>query len=317
MKILKDIKAFYNKDTDLIDDLPEAVVKLHKLHSRSENPNDPALVNRRIDTGAVMPVPRMAADIVERSEALMPVPKKPTSTPYCPQKEIVKRDKILALWNTDDGEFIGQVPPSSVEYRYKRFVDEYLIDFDHVRAAMACGLCCELETAKKDGDMLRVRLASVIAARTSTLAGRCGIYAEHVLKEIKHIASSNMAVYEPFLTGRCRLAELPYKAQVAIKEVKVKAIFTGKGDERDYIGDEITIKLYDKMDALKVIGGHLGVINTKVEDNKASSSKAPVIILYGDTKTVQILNTEGMSGMAQKKKIKEPEEFIEAEIVKN
>ena len=130
-----------------------------------------------------------------------------------------------------------------------------------------------------------------------------------LFRSIKHIAKSNMAVYEPFLTGRCSLTDLPYAAQVAIKEVKVKAIFTGNGEEREYIGDEVTIKLYNKLDALKVIGGDLGVVNTRTEDNSVQASRAPQIILYGDVENVQILNTEGMSGMAKK------EEFIEAEVV--
>jgi len=310
MKILKDLKAFYNKDIDPIEKLPAAVAKVHQVNSRSDNQEDPAITNRRIDTGPVMPIPKTATTIVERVESQMPLPKISTALSV-PKKAKVKEDKILAMWDKDNGEFIGKVPPSSLEYKYKRFVDEYLIDYDHARAAMACGIACEIKTAKREGNLLRTRLAPVIAARTSTLAGRCGIYAKDVLKEINHIANSNMAVYEPFLTGKCGLTDLPIEAQKAIKEVKVRAIYTGKGDEREYVGDEITIKLYNKLDALKVMGGHLGVINTKTEDNTASSSRAPVIILYGNSTEAQNLNTEGMSGMGKKPS----EEFIEAEVV--
>jgi len=307
MALLKDLKNFYNKDIDPPSGIPAAVAMVHQANTRVGNPDDLAITNRRIDTGAVMPIPKTAIAAVERV-GLMPIPKKQK----IPKKlKVVKKDKLLELWDKDNGEFTGHVPPSSIEYQYKRFVDEYLIDYDHIRAAMACGLACELKTAKRDGDYLRTRLAPVIAARTRTLAGRCGIFAEDVLKEINHIAKSNMAVYEPFLTGRCSLTDLPYAAQVAIKEVKVKAIFTGKGEERKYIGDEVTIKLYNKLDALKVIGGDLGVINTRTEDNSVQSNRAPVIVLYGDVENVQILNTEGMSGMAKKP----PEEFIEAEVV--
>ena len=306
MAKLTELKHYFNKDTDPTTNLSEAVAKVHKANSRADNPDDLAIINRRIDTGSSMPIPKTAVAAVERV-GLMPVPKKQK----IPKKlKVVKKDKLLELWDKDNGEFTGQVAPSSIEYQYKRFVDEYLIDFDHVRAAMACGLACEIKTAKRDRDLLRTRLAPVISARTRTLAGRCGIYAEDVLKEINHIAKSNMAVYEPFLTGKCSLTDLPYAAQVAIKEVKVKAIFTGKGEEKEYIGDEVTIKLYNKLDALKVIGGDLGVINTRTEDNSVQANRAPVIVLYGDVENVQILNTEGMSGMAKKQ-----EEFIEAEVV--
>jgi len=306
MAKLTELKHYFNKLMDPHSGLSAAVKKVHQANSRADNPDDLAITNRRIDTGSTMPIPKTAIAAVERV-GLMPLPN-PTNK-KTPKKAIVKKDKLLELWDKDNGEFTGQVAPSSIEYRYKRFVDEYLIDYDHVRAAMACGLACELKTAKRDGDHLRTRLAPVIAARTRTLAGRCGIYAEDVLKEINHIAKSNMAVYEPFLTGRCSLTDLPYAAQVAIKEVKVKAIFTGKGEEREYIGDEVTIKLYNKLDALKVIGGDLGVINTRTEDNSVQADRAPTIVLYGDIETIQVLNTEGMSGMAKK------EEFIEAEVV--
>ena len=306
MAKLTELKHYFNKDTDPPTGLSAAVAKVHQANSRADNPDDLAITNRRIDTGSTMPIPKTAIAAVERV-GLMPIPKKQS----IPKKlKVVKKDKLLELWDKDNGEFIGHAPPSSIEYQYKRFVDEYLIDYDHVRAAMACGLACELPTAKRDGDHLRTRLAPVIAARTRTLAGRCGIFAEDVLKEINHIAKSNMAVYEPFLTGRCSLTDLPYAAQVAIKEVKVKAIFTGKGEEKEYIGDEVTIKLYNKLDALKVIGGDLGVINTRAEDNSVQANRAPQIILYGDIENVQVLNTEGMSGMAKKQK-----EFIEAEVV--
>ena len=306
MAKLKDLKHYFNKDIDPPSGLSAAVAKVHQANSRADNPDDLAITNRRIDTGSSMPIPKTAIEAVERTGS-MPIPKK--TTKKVPKKDIVKKDKLLKLWDKDNGEFIGHAPPSSIEYRYKRFVDEYLIDYDHVRAAMACGLACELPTAKRDGDHLRTRLAPVIAARTRTLAGRCGIFAEDVLKEINHIAKSNMAVYEPFLTGKCGLLDLPHAAQVAIKEVKVKAIYTGKGDEREYIGDEVTIKLYNKLDALKVIGGDLGVINTRTEDNSVQADRAPQIILYGDIENVQVLNTEGMSGMAKKK------EFVEDVIV--
>jgi hypothetical protein len=299
------LKDYFNKDIDPASGLSAAVAKVHQANSRADNPDDLAITNRRIDTGSTMPIPKTAIAAVERV-GIMPIPKKPHKK--VPKKDIVKKDKLLELWDKDNGEFIGHAPPSSIEYQYKRFIDEYLIDYDHIRAAMACGLACEIKTAKRDGDYLRTRLASVIAARTRTLAGRCGIFAEDVLKEMNHIAKSNMAVYEPFLTGKCNLVDLPYAAQVAIKEVKVKAIFTGVGSEREYIGDEVTIKLYNKLDALKVIGGDLGVINTRTEDNSVQSNRAPVIVLYGDVENVQILNTEGMSGMAKKP-------FIEAEVV--
>jgi hypothetical protein len=308
MAKLTELKHYFNKLMDPPSGLTAAVAKVHQANSRADNPDDLAITNRRIDTGSAMPIPKTAIAAVERV-GLMPIPKKaPKKTP---KKAIVQKDKLLELWDKDNGEFTGHVAPSSIEYKYKRFIDEYLIDYDHARAAMACGLACEIATAKRDGDMLRTRLAPVIAARTRTLAGRCGIFAEDVLKEINHIAKSNMAVYEPFLTGKCGLTDLPYAAQVAIKEVKVKAIFTGKGEERDYIGDEVTIKLYNKLDALKVIGGDLGVINVRTEDNSVLANRAPQIILYGDIENVQILNTEGMSGMAKKP----PEEFIEAEVV--
>ncbi len=309
MAKLTELRHYFNKLMDPPSGLSAAVAKVHQANSRADNPDDLAIVNRRIDTGSSMPIPKTAIAAVERV-GQMPLPKKAIKVP---KKAIVKKDKLLELWDKDNGEFTGQVAPSSIEYQYKRFVDEYLIDFDHVRAAMACGLACEIKTAKRDGDLLRTRLAPVIAARTRTLAGRCGIFAEDVLKEMNHIAKSNMAVYEPFLTGRCGLTDLPYAAQVAIKEVKVKAIYTGKGDEREYIGDEVTIKLYNKLDALKVIGGDLGVINTRTEDNSVKSDRAPVIVLYGDIENVQVLNTEGMSGMVDKGNSKK--EFIEAEAV--
>ena len=307
MAKLTELKHYFNKLMDPPAQLSDAVAKVHQANSRADNPDDLVIINRRIDTGSTMPIPKTAIAAVERV-GKMPIPKKAKKAKV-PKKAIVKKDELLDLWDKDNGEFTGQVAPSSIEYQYKRFVDEYLIDFDHTRAAMACGLACELSTAKRDGDLLRTRLAPVIAARTRTLAGRCGIFAEDVLKEINHIAKSNMAVYEPFLTGKCGLTDLPYAAQVAIKEVKVKAIYTGKGEEREYIGDEVTIKLYNKLDALKVIGGDLGIVNTRTEDNSVQADRAPTIVLYGDIENVQVLNTEGMSGMADKK------EFIEAEVV--
>lgn len=258
-----ELKHFYNGDTATIQ---EAAQKTWEANSRL-SPDDPVHEARQSNkVEAVMPLPSATAVRIVSPEnkkhttAIMPLPSAGTK-----QITPAQKDAVLSLWN-DTGEWIGQVPPQSIEYKYKLFIDEYLIDYDHVRAAIAAGFCADRKFAAQEGNHLRTKLAPVIAARTKTLAGRCGVYAENIIKEIDCLANSNMAAYEPVLRGNCHLSDLPVEAQKAVKKITVKALFDGKGLEKDYVGDEIKIELYDKLDALKVLGSHLGVIN-KESDN--------------------------------------------------
>jgi hypothetical protein len=201
---------------------------------------------------------------------------------------------IIAMWN-DEGEWVGQFSPSSQEYKYKRFVEEYLVDFDVGRAALAAGFTPDGDhvRANTTGKRLCKQLTKVINARTKTLAGRCGINAETVLTEIKNIAYSNIADLEPYLEGKVRLKDMPRHITAAIKKITVDVLYAGAGTDREAIGEKIKVELYDKVNTLKMLGSHLGVSGTTDGDGQPGGQiVAPIILLFGDSTQAPRLQVE-------------------------
>jgi phage terminase small subunit len=281
-----------------MENLAEQIALIQQAHTRL-SPTDPANVAATTSGGRT---PFDAAQLVAETLDLppqkytMPIAKPPALTPVFRQAiEKKQADAILSMWN-DDGEYVGQVPHTSQEYKYKRFVDEYLVDFNTSRAALAAGFIADgdQKAAVMAGNTLRVRLAPVIAARTKTIAGRCGIRSEAVLAEIRNIAHSNV---QDFLTednSIVKLRNLPREKLAAVKKITVDAIFAGTGADREQIGEKIKVEFYDKLDALKLLGSHLGVTG-KGDDGTPGTpggNTAPIIILFGDSKQAQRLQVE-------------------------
>jgi len=176
---------------------------------------------------------------------------------------------IDRLFNTQ-GLWIGLYPQEHVAYRLERFIQEYLKDYDAPRAVVACGYCdgsLGEGVVRARGALLRRTLRKQIRLRADNIAHQCGITAEKIMREMAGLAFSNIGDYlSPGGFGAVKdISSIPRALLGAIKEISVDQIFEGRGDDKTYTGDRVKLKLHDKMEALKLLGGHIKAIDLKPE----------------------------------------------------
>lgn len=177
------------------------------------------------------------------------------------------------------GNWIGE--PGGIEapvmWRMERFVQEYLIDYNASRAALAVGF-------ETDGGQLKRELAPIIRLRAATIAGRCGVTAERVIKEYAKMAFSNIQDYIGSENMVKDISELDQEKTSAIESLTVKRKHLPWEDGGELV--QTQIKMCSKQSALEALGRHLGMFNA--DTTHKAENKAPVIILFGDEKHVSI-----------------------------
>lgn len=149
----------------------------------------------------------------------------------------------------------------------KRFVDEYLVDFDAKNAAIRAGYA--VATARNASAWItpehpaKPQLRELIDRKMAALSRRCGISAERVLQEIATIAFSNFEDAVDPQTGRIR------KDAERIDLAAVAGIHVRFGDNAEY-----DVRMYDKLRALELLGKRLNLFADNIEIN----GSVPVIV---------------------------------------
>jgi len=138
----------------------------------------------------------------------------------------------------------------------KRFVDEWLIDFNGTQAAIRAGYSEKTAAATAARLLRNVNIQNEISRRQKDLQRRTEVTQERVVQELARLAFVDASVV--CVTDFDKLTE---DQRAAIQGVKP----TNFGWE---------IKLCDKLKALELLGRHIGMFNDKL-DIKATISENP------------------------------------------
>ena len=182
--------------------------------------------------------------------------------------------------------------PDTITERQRRFVDAYLVDPNATQAAIAAGY--SRKTANEQGARLlaNVSIANEIRRRQDARSATAKLTADDVLREIDHLASSDIGAVFDLEADALRMlpmSEWPEHARRAVASVKVKVYPIDKPDiddddladlekmaenltnpllrrfvnlVRDARWDQyqlVEIKLWDKNSALDKAGKHRGL----------------------------------------------------------
>lgn len=144
--------------------------------------------------------------------------------------------------------------------RDRRFVDEFLIDFDAKHAAIRAGY--SEATARNASAWIhpekptKPQVRQLIDRKMADMSRRTGITAERVLRELAAIAFVNIDdVVDKRTGGFLKDAQRIDLAAVSGYQVK-----KGKTREKE-------VKFYDKLRALELIGKRLGMFDENNADN--------------------------------------------------
>lgn len=147
----------------------------------------------------------------------------------------------------------------------QRFVDEYLIDGNGHRSAIAAGYSPNTALSIASENLRKPDIARAIAERQLALRQKAQVRQEDVLREACRIAFSDIRQIARFGEDGMRFFdsdELSDDAARAVAEVTSKTrTISGrsKGDE-GYVEVERKVKMYDKLRALELVAKLIGAI---------------------------------------------------------
>jgi len=150
--------------------------------------------------------------------------------------------------------------------RRDMFAKEFVVDFNATAAAKRCGY--SKKTAYSQGQRLlkNVEVQEAIRKLTEKRKERLEITANDWLAELKLIGFADLADYldiDPD-TGAARaksFSEMPEGASRAIESIQEDRIIREDARGRDsVVNSKIKFKMHPKIEALKLIGQHLGFL---------------------------------------------------------
>lgn len=154
---------------------------------------------------------------------------------------------------------------SDLTAKQKRFVEEYVIDFNGKQAAIRAGY--SKKTAEVQGSKLlsNPKLATALRKAQAKLAQRAEITADRIIKELATIAFSDIG--EAFDDEGCLITpkEMPESIRRALAGVDV-VTFAPKDAPVEYTHK---LKIADKQRALELLGKHLGLFADRVQHEGA------------------------------------------------
>ena len=143
--------------------------------------------------------------------------------------------------------------------RQKKFVEEYLIDLNATRAAIAAGYSEKGATVRGSELLTNRNVCAALNKANEERQKRAELSADMVLEELKAIAFSDMRDFAYWNESGVSLKESDSLSDIAAKAVAEVSESTNAH------GGQLKFKLYDKLSALEKLGKHLKIFEPDKE----------------------------------------------------
>lgn len=147
--------------------------------------------------------------------------------------------------------------------KQRRFVEEYLVDFNATGAAIRAGYSAKSASSIGYENLRKPQIQAAIRETRDRLTQRAEITVERVLRELGLLGFSNMADYvrvtpdgDPYVD----LSRLTREQFAAVQETTVEDFTEGRGDDARQVR-RVRIKLASKDAALEKLGKYLGLFS--------------------------------------------------------
>lgn len=148
--------------------------------------------------------------------------------------------------------------------RQERFVQEYLVDLNATQAAIRAGYSARTAQEQSSRLLSNAIVQAAIQAGRKALSQRTEVTQDRVVLELAHVAFSDATVYDSDDRGKVVLADGTDREAVrAIASVKRKRRIVPGGEGACV--EEVEFRLWNKVEALKLLGQHLGMFKEKLE----------------------------------------------------
>lgn len=151
--------------------------------------------------------------------------------------------------------------PDKLSPKLKRFCDEYLVDNNGKRAAIAAGY--SKKTAEVCASkMLRIpKLAAYIAQKTAKKCEKLEITAERVMQEIAKLAFYDVRKLVDDNGKLLPFSKIDDNTAAAIGGIDIVT----RGNSEISVGEITKVKLSDKTKSLELLARHLKLLTDKTE----------------------------------------------------
>jgi phage terminase small subunit len=153
----------------------------------------------------------------------------------------------------------------SLTPKQQRFVQEYLIDLNATQAAIRAGY--SPRTAAEQGARLltNVKISAAIAAAMQSRQQRTEITADRVLKELARVALLDPRGFFDSDGKLKKVTDLTEDQAAALAGMESLEYFEGSGRDREQVGWTRKIKWWPKVEALRLLMQHMGMLVKKME----------------------------------------------------
>lgn len=150
--------------------------------------------------------------------------------------------------------------------KQEAFVREYLVDLNATQAAIRAGYSANM--AGRIGHQLleKTRVADAIATAQQERIQRTEVSADNVIRELAVLGFSDIRHYVIDDQGHVSLVpRAPDEAMRAVSSLKRKVRQTTDKDGKTTTEYETELRLWNKPDALKMLGQHTGALKSSLE----------------------------------------------------
>ena len=167
-------------------------------------------------------------------------------------------------------------PLPKLNSRQSAFVEAYSLKPNGTAAAITAGY--SPKSARQQGTFLLAQpsIAAALQARRSAALAKLEVTEDMVLRELAAVAFSNLADFVTWDEAAGSLvvkpsAEIPRELMAALESVEDQTTTTtNKDDTRSYERHKQRVKLYPKLEALKLLAEYLGL----------TDSMTPKVVVY-------------------------------------
>ena len=167
---------------------------------------------------------------------------------------------------------------SKLNTRQEAFVREYLIDLNATQAAIRAGYSKNTAEAQSSRLLANVNIKKAVDAAKIERAEATKITAELVLTRLGEMMNADPCDIIDQVNGCYKsIFDWPLVWRRMLSAADVQELFSGKGEEKEKIGEIIKYKFIDKMKLFDLIGKHVDVqafsINMNITDDTNISDR--------------------------------------------
>lgn len=173
--------------------------------------------------------------------------------------------------------------------KQRLFIREYLIDLNATQAAIRAGYSEKTAYIIGHENLRKPKIVKILSEAMHKREEKTEITAERVLRELAIIGFADQKNYvdinEDGIVRAKTWDEMPEGASRAVQEIKeVRRIMgSGEGGKEIFLECRLSYKLHDKVEALKLLGNHLGMWKDRNEIvfPDAETFELPKLALHG------------------------------------